>query len=81
MFVVHIFDCHVSSKNLLSLVLQKIKRRVLFSCKLITFNSNWWTNSLRQTAVDIVFDVLENSHSKVYSEVLNEVAAYQYGVY
>ena len=34
------FDCNVSSKNLLSLFLQKFRRSVLFSCKLITFNSN-----------------------------------------
>ena len=44
MFVIHFFDCNVSSKNLLSLFLQKIRQPVLFSCKLITFNSNWSTN-------------------------------------
>ena len=30
------FDCNVSSKNLLSLFLQRIRRPVLFSCQLIT---------------------------------------------
>ena len=81
MFVIHFFDCNVSSKNLLSLFLQKIRRPVLFSCKLITFNSNWWTNSPRETAVDIVLDVLENFHDNIYSEILSEVVAYQHGVY
>ena len=37
-------------------------------------------NSPRVTAVDIVLDVLENSHGNVCSEVLSEVAAYQHGV-
>ena len=78
MFVIHFFDCNVSSKNLLSLFLQKIRRPVLFSFKLITFNSNWWTNSLRETAV---LDASENSHGNVYSEVPSEVVAYQHGVY
>ena len=49
---------------------------LLFSCKLITFNSNWWTNSPRETAVDNVLDVTENSHGNVYSEVLSEVVVY-----
>ena len=75
MFVIHFFDCNVSSKNLLSLFLQKIRRPVLFSCKLITFNSNWWINSPRETIVDIVLDVSENSHGNVYSEVLSKVVA------
>ena len=73
MFVIHLFDCNVSSKNLLSLFLQKIRRPVLFSCKLITFNSNWSINSPRETAMDIVLDDSENSHGKVYSEVLSKV--------
>ena len=60
---------------------KKIKQPVLFSCKLITFNSNRWTNSPRETAVDIVLDVSENSHGNVYSEVLSEVIAYEHGVY
>ena len=81
MFVIHFFDCNVSSKNLLSLFLQKFRRPVLFSCKLITFNSNWWTNSPRETAVDIKLDVWENSRGNVYSEVPSEVVAYQHGVY
>ena len=72
MFVIHFFDCNVSSKNLLSLFLQKIRRPVLFSCKLITFNSNWWINSPRETAVN-VSALLENFHGNVYSEVLSEV--------
>ena len=80
MFVIHFFDCNVSSKNLLSLFLQKIRRPVLFSCKLITFNSNWSINSPGETVVDIVLDVSENSHDNVYSEVLSKAAAYQHGV-
>ena len=38
------FDWNVSCKNLFSLFLEKIRRLVLFSCKLITFNSNWSIN-------------------------------------
>ena len=34
---------------------------------LIIFNSNWSINSLREAAVDIVLDVLENSHDNVCS--------------
>ena len=34
-FVIHFFDCNLSSKNLLFLFLQKIRRPVLFCCKLI----------------------------------------------
>ena len=39
------------------------------------------TNSRRETAVDIVLDVSENSHGNVYSEDLSEVVAYEHGVY
>ena len=70
MFIIHFFDCRVSNKKLLYLLLQKIRRLVFFSCKLITFNSNWWKNSTIETAVDIF-----------YSEILSEVVAYQHGVY
>ena len=42
---------------------------------------NWWINSLRETALDIVLDVSENSHDNVYSEVLTKVVACQHGVY
>ena len=80
MFVIHFFAWNVSSKNLLSLFLQKIKRPVLFYCKLIIFNSNWSINSPRETAVGIVLDGLENSHGNVYSEVLSKVAACEHGV-
>ena len=65
MFVIHFFDCSVSSKNLLYLFLQKIRRPVLFSCKLITFNSNWSINSPGETVVDTVLDVSENSHGNI----------------
>ena len=81
MFVLHFFDCNVLSKNLLSLFLQKIRRPVLFSCKLIIFDSNLWINSPRETVVDIVLDVSENSHSNVYNEVFSKVVACQHGVY
>ena len=81
MFLVIFFDFNVSSKDLLSLFLQKIRRSVLFSCKLITFNSNWLINSPRKTAMDIVLDVSENSLGNVYSEVLSKVVAYQHGVF
>ena len=80
MFVIHFFDSNVSSKNLLYLFLQKIRRPVLFSSKLITFNSNWSINSPGEAIVDIVLDVSENSHGNVYNEVLSEVVAYQHGV-
>ena len=80
MFVIHFFDCNMSSKNLLSLFLQKNRRPVPFSCKLVTFNSNWLINSVGETVVDIVLDVLENSHDNVYSEVLSKIVAYQHGV-
>ena len=73
MFFLFFFDCNMSSKNLLSLFLQKSRWRVLFSCKLITFNSNGWINSPRETAVDIALDVSENSHGNVYSEVLSKL--------
>ena len=80
MFIIHfLFDCNVSSKNLLSLFLQKIRRPVPFPCKLITFDCNWSINSPREAVVDIVLDFLENSHGNVYSEVINKVA-YQHGV-
>ena len=82
MFVIHFFfDLNVSCKNLLSLFLEKIRRPVLFSCKLITFNSNWSINSPKETTVDMVLDVSEKSHGNVFSEVLSKVVAYQYGVY
>ena len=81
MFVLHFFDCNVSSKNLLFLFLQKIRRPVFFSSKLIIFNSNWWINSPKETAVDIVLDVSENSHGNVYSEVFSKVVACQRVVY
>ena len=66
--------------NVLSLFLQTIRRSALYSCKLFTFNSNWSINSPRETAVDIVLDVLENSYDNFYSEVLSKIAAYQHGV-
>ena len=81
MVVIPFSDWNKSSKNLLSLFPQKIRRPVLFSCKLITLTSNWCRNSPRETAVDIVLDDLENSHGNVYSEVPSEVVAYQHGVY
>ena len=61
---------------------KKIRRSVLYlySGKLITFNSNWSINSSRETAVNIVLDVSENSHGNVVSEVLSKIAAYQHGV-
>ena len=74
------FDCNVSNKNLLYLFLQKIRQPVLFSCKLIAFNSNRSISSPGETVVDIVLDVSENSHGNVYSEVLSKVVAYQHGV-
>ena len=61
----------MSSNNLLSLFLQKIRRPVLFSCKLITFTSNRSINLPREAAVDIILDVSENSYGNVYSEVFN----------
>ena len=73
---IYFFDCNVSSKKLLSLFIQKIRRPVLFSCKLITFNSYRSINSPRETSVDIVLDVSENSHGNFYSEVLSKVVAY-----
>ena len=72
---IYFFGCKVSSKNLLSLFLQNIRRPVLFSYKLITFNSSWSIDSPRETAVDTVLEVSENSHRNVYTEVLNEVVA------
>ena len=75
MFVIHLFDCNVSRKNLLSLFLQKIIGLFFFTCKLITFNSNWSINSPVETVADIVLDVLENPHANVYSEVLLKVVA------
>ena len=74
------FDCNVSSKNLLSFFIQKMRRPVLFSCKLITFNSNLSINSPKEPVADIVLDVSENSHGKVYSEVLRKAEAYQHVV-
>ena len=57
------------------------------SDSLYFFPANWlllivilWINSPRETAVDIVLDVSENSHGNVYSEVLSKVVAYQHGV-
>ena len=79
MLFIFFYDCNVSSKNILSLFLQRIRRPVLISWKLITFNSDWSINSPREAAVDIVLDVSENSHGNVYSEVLSKVVAYQYG--
>ena len=37
-------------------------------------------SSSRETAVDIILDVSENSRSNVCSEVLSKVVAYQHGV-
>ena len=68
---IYLFGCN----NLLSLFLQNIRRPVLFSYKLITFNSSWSIDSPRETAVDTVLEVSENSHRNVYTEVLNEVVA------
>ena len=59
------FECNVTSKYLLSLFLQKMRRSVLYSCKLIIFN--WSINSPRETAVNIVLDVSENSRGNVYN--------------
>ena len=73
------FDCNVFCKDLLSLFLEKIWWPVLFSCKLITLNTNWSINSSRETAVDIL-DVLESPHGNVFSEVLSRVVAYQHEV-
>ena len=73
------FDYSVSRKNVLSLFLQKIRRSVLYSCKLITFKSNLSINFPRETALDIVLDVSENSRGNVYSEVLSKITAYQHG--
>ena len=52
----------------------------IFSCKVITFNSNWSKNSPRETAVDIALGVSENSNANVDSEVLSKVLAYEHGV-
>ena len=73
------FDCNVFCKDLLSLFLEKIWWPVLFSCKLITLNTNGSINSSRETAVDIL-DVLESPHGNVFSEVLSRVVAYQHEV-
>ena len=73
------FDCNVFCKDLLSFFLEKIWWPVLFSCKLITLNTNWSINSSRETAVDIL-DVLESPHGNVFSEVLSRVVAYQHEV-
>ena len=73
------FDCNVFCKDLLSLFLEKIWWPVLFSCKLITLNTNWSINSSRETAVDIL-DVLESPHGNDFSEVLSKVVAYQHEV-
>ena len=55
------------------------------SNSLYFFPANWLQklleNSPRETAVDIVLDISENSHGNVYSEVLSEVVAYEHGVY
>ena len=54
------------------------------SNSLYFFPANWlllMTNSRRETAVDIVLDVSENSHGNVYSEDLSEVVAYEHGIY
>ena len=75
MFVIHFFDCNVSRKNLLFVCLKHQT-----ACQLNTFNSNWWLNSPREAAVDIVLDVSENSHANVYSDILSEVVAYQNGI-
>ena len=76
MFVIHFFDCNVSRKNLLF-----VSSKKQTACQLNTFNSNWWLNFPRETTVDIVLDVSENSHANVYSEALSEVVAYQNGIY
>ena len=76
MFVIHFFDCNVSRENLLFV---SLKHQT--ACQLNTFNSNWWLNSPREAAVDIVLDVSENSHANVYSDILSEVVAYQNGIY
>ena len=61
--------------------LKKSDGLYFLSCKLITFNGNRWKNSPRETAVDIVLHVSENSHGNVYSEVFSEAVAYKHGVY
>ena len=67
MFVIYFFDCNVSSKNLLSSSKNQTTRT--FSYKLIIFNSYWSISFPRETAVDIVLDVLENPHSNVNSKL------------
>ena len=60
MFAIHFFfffDCSVSSKNLLTLFLQRIIQTVLFSGTLITL----MINLPRAAAVYIVSDILEIS--------------------
>ena len=42
-----------------------MRRSVLYSCKLIIFD--WSINSPRETAVDVVLDVSENSRGNVYN--------------
>ena len=68
--VVVVVDCNVSSKNLLSLFLQKTRQPVFFFCKLITVNSNSLVNLPREAAVKIVLDISKNSYDNVYNEVL-----------
>ena len=75
------FDCSVQARIYSLFFFKKSEGLFFFSCNLITFNSNWSINSPRETAVDIVLDVSENSHGNIYSEVLSKVAACQYGVY
>ena len=79
MSVIYFFLTAMYQARIYSLCLfKKIKQPVLFSCKLITEVTG---NSPRETAVDIVLDISENSHGNVYSEVLSEVVAYEHGVY
>ena len=76
MFVIHFFDCNVSNRIYSLCFYQTIRRPVLFTWKLITFNSNWSINWAGETIVDTALDVSENSHSNAYSEVLSKVVAY-----
>ena len=78
MFVIHFFLTAMYQARIYSLCFFKIWEGLYF------FPANWLlliANLPRETAVDIVLDVSENTHGKIYSEVLSEVVAYQHGVY
>ena len=79
MFTIH-FLTAICQARIYSLFFQKIQRSALFSCKLITFNSNRPIYSPGETVADIVLDIFKYSHGNAYSEVLSKVVAYQHGV-